>query len=84
MVGAVAMAALAYLQSVFQGQPGIVAVVAGIGCVVVTVVLNALLAWDAARKRAIPATSAGLMMTAAVYHQGEELVGYAFPVTSAT
>jgi ABC-type molybdate transport system substrate-binding protein len=81
VVGAVAMAALAYLQSVFQGQAGIFAVVAGIGCVVVAVVLNALLAWDAARKRAIPATSAALMMTAAVYDEDEEVVGYAFPVT---
>ena len=44
VVGAVTMAALAYLQSVFQGQAGIFAVVAGIGCVVVAVVLNALLA----------------------------------------
>lgn len=81
VVGAVAMAVLAYLQSIFQGQAGILAVVAGIGCVAVAVVLNALLAWDAARKRAIPATSAALMMTAAVYDRGDDVVGYAFPVT---
>ncbi|MGH3087962.1 MAG: substrate-binding and vWA domain-containing protein [Rubrobacteraceae bacterium] len=81
VIGAAAIGVLGFVQSALLGQAGIVTVVAGASCVVLAVILNAWVAWDEARKRAIPAASAALTMTAYLKDEAGSVVGYAFPVT---